>query len=733
MEKNTQKPSIKTKKYISVIYILIVVLFVCIAVRIGYLQFVRGYELSTKAAAQQTKDKVISSKRGIIYDRNKNILALSASVDTVTCTPSEIKEEKLDEVCRELSKILEMEEKTMREKLTQNSSYVIIKQKITPEQSEKIRNLHFNGIYLTEDAKRYYPYGSFASHIIGFVGTDNQGLNGVEMVYDKYLKGVPGRVITAKDSTGSDMPYQYEKYINAENGLNVVLTIDETIQHYAEKHLEDAIKQYNVRNGAVCIIMDAKNGEILAMATKPDYDLNSPFTLNDPKMIELVNSLTGEERNKTLSDARNKMWRNKAVVDTYEPGSTYKTFVAAAALEENAVRVDDQFDCNGYMQVANYRISCHKTDGHGHLTFAQGVKSSCNPVFMQIGANLGKSKFMRYHKLFGFTEITGFDLPGEAEGVFYTNSNFNTTELATSSFGQGFQVTPLQMIAAMTAITNDGVIVKPRIVKELIDDNGTVIKSFEKEEMRRAISKDTAKTVRDLLETVVSEGTAKNAYIKGYRVAGKTGTSEKFPRNMGLYVASFLGFAPANDPEIIGLVVLDEPIGAHMGGQIAAPTFQKIFDDTLRYLNIEPQYTESEENEIEISTPNVVEKTVKEAEEIISSMQLKYKIVGLNTAEDVTILKQIPTGGTVVPLGSTIMLYTSESADEAVMIPSVVGKSITEANTILTNAGLNMKISGKSTTDTDNNSYIGSQNPPSGEIVAPGTIVTVDILNSDVH
>ena len=733
MEKTAQKPTIKTKRYLSLTFIIIMIILTGIVIRIGYLQFARGYELSTKAAAQQTKDKVISSKRGIIYDRNKNILAMSASVDTVTATPSEIKEDKLDEICLKLSDILELDKNELREKLTKKTSYVVVKQKITPEQSEKIRQLNFGGIYLTEDSKRYYPYGSFASHIIGFVGTDNQGLNGVEMVYDKYLKGVPGRVITAKDSTGSDMPYQYEKYINAENGLNVVLTIDETIQHFAEKHLEDAIKQYNVRNGAVCIIMNAKNGEILAMATKPDYDLNSPFTLNDPKMIELVNSLSGEERNKALSDARNKMWRNKAVVDTYEPGSTYKTFVAAAALEENVVKVDDQFDCNGYMQVANYRISCHKTDGHGHLTFAQGVKSSCNPVFMQIGANLGKTRFMRYHKLFGFTDITGFDLPGEAEGVFYANSRFNTTELATSSFGQGFQVTPLQMIAAMTAITNDGVIVKPRIVKELIDDNGTVIKSYEKEEMRRAISKDTAKTVRELLETVVSEGTAKNAYIKGYRVAGKTGTSEKFPRNMGLYVASFLGFAPANDPEIIGLVVLDEPIGMHMGGQIAAPTFQKIFDDTLRYLNIDPQYTESEENEIEVSTPNVVDKNLKEAEEILKSAQLKYKIVGLENSDESVILKQVPGGGTVVPIGSTVMLYTSESVDAAVMIPSVVGKSVTEANSILTNAGLNMKISGKSASGTDNNSYIGSQTPPSGDIVAPGTIVTVDILNSDVH
>ncbi len=731
---NGEKITSKTKKQLQIIQIIIIFLMAVIVCRIGYLQFARGYELSTKASRQQTKDKIISSKRGIIYDRNRKVLALSASVDTVTATPSEVDDNKLDEICSNLAQILEMDAGEIIEKLTAKTSYIVIKAKITPEQSEKIRSLNYSGIYLTEDSKRYYPYGNFASHIIGFVGTDNQGLNGIEMVYDKYLKGVPGRVITAKDSTGSDMPYQYERYINAENGLNVVLTIDETIQHFAEKHLEDAIKQYDVRNGAACIIMNAKTGEILAMATKPDYNLNSPFTLNNQKDIELINSLTGEERNRALSDARNKMWRNKAVVDTYEPGSTYKTFVAAAALEDNAVSLSSEFDCKGYLNVANYNISCHKTDGHGHLSFAQGVKSSCNPVFMQVGANLGKSRFMRYHKLFGFTSTTGFDLPGEAEGVFFADSKFNVTELATSSFGQGFQVTPLQLISAMTAITNDGIMLKPHIVKELVDDEGNVVKAFEKQEVRRVISAETAKTVRDLLETVVSEGTAKNAYIKGYRVAGKTGTSEKFPRNQGLYVASFLGFAPANDPEIIGLVVLDEPMGAmHMGGQIAAPTFQKIFDDTLRYLNIDPQYTETEENEIEISAPNVVDRSVKEASEILAGARLKFKIVGNTTEDDAKILRQVPKGGTVLPVGSTIMLYTSDTTDATVMIPSVVGKSVTEANTILTNVGLNMKISDTSNSTTDSKSYIGAQSPASGEIVAPGTIIIVDIMNSDVH
>lgn len=704
--------------------------FLFLSVRIGYIQFVNGAKLQQKAIEQQTKDRIISSKRGIIYDRNSKVLAQSASVDTVCATPREISESKnIDTIAKNLADILEMEKEEVLKIITKKSSYEILKRKIDPEQSEKIRELNYKGIYLTEDSKRYYPYGNFASHIIGFVGTDNQGLNGIEMVYDKYLKGVPGRIITAKNALGSDMPYKYEKYINAQNGVNVVLTIDEVIQHFVEKELEAAIEKYDVKKGAACIIMHAKTGEILAMATKPDYDLNAPFTLTNQADIDVLETLNGEERQKYLSDARNRMWRNKAVCDTYEPGSTFKTFVAAMAIEENVVKDNDTFNCPGYHVVGKWRIHCHKREGHGLETFIKGVHNSCNPVFMQIGARLGNQKFKDYYKRFGFMDATGFELPGEASGLFFNDEDFNEAELATSSFGQGFNITPLQLITAMSAITNDGKMIKPKIVKELVDDEGNIVKSFETEVIRDVISKDTAKKVREILEGVVSEGTAKNAYIRGMRVAGKTGTSEKAPRGNRKYVASFLGFAPANNPEIIGLVVLDEPPadGLYMGGQIAAPTFQKIFDSTLRYLNIDPQYTEEELTQAETTVPNVEGLTVKEAEIAFDGLGLYYKIIG-NGPE---IISQTPKGGIIIPNESTIMLYTEENAENMVTVPDVIGKSISEANILLTNAKLNIKITGSAEGGTE--AYVGSQNPEAGQSVATGTIVTVEALYKNVH
>ena len=704
--------------------------FFALVLRIGWVQFVDGSSLQQKAVEQQTKDKVISSKRGTIYDRNMKALAQSASVDTVCATPREIAEGKnTDKVASELAQILDMEKEDVLKIITKKSSYEILKRKIDPEQSQKIRELNYKGIYLTEDSKRYYPYGNFASHVIGFVGSDNQGLNGIEMVYDKYLKGEPGRIITAKNALGSDMPYKYEKYINAQNGVNVVLTIDEVIQHFAEKELEAAVEKYNVKNGAACIVMNAKTGEIYAMATKPDYDLNSPFTLNNQADIDTMNSLSGDEKTKFFNEACNKMWRNKAVCDTYEPGSTFKTFVTAMAIEENVVKDNDTFNCPGYHKVGKHTIRCHKVSGHGTETFVEGVRNSCNPVFMMVGARVGTANFKKYYNRFGFSETTGFELPGEAKGVFFSDERFNETELATSSFGQGFNITPLQLVTALTAITNDGKMVRPRIVKELTDDTGKVIKSFEPEIIRDVISADTAKKVREILESVVSEGTAKNAYIRGMRVAGKTGTSEKIPRGSRKYIASFLGFAPANNPEIIGLVVLDEPPadGLYMGGQIAAPTFQKIFDATLRYLNIDPQYTADELTQAETTVPNVEGLSVKDAEIKFDGAGLYYKIVGNGDS----IISQTPKGGVIVQTESTVMLYTEESAANEVEVPSVVGKSIAEANRILTNAKLNVKITGLA--ESGGETYVGSQSPEAGEKVSSGTVVTVEALYKNVH
>ena len=606
--------------------------------------------------------------------------------------------------------------------------YEIVARKIDNSTAEKIRKSGLKGIYLIEDSKRTYPYGSLASHVVGFVGTDNQGLAGTEMVYDKYLKGMPGRMISAKSASGTEMPYKYEKYINPENGSNLVLTIDEVIQHFVEEELKQAVADYDVENGAACIIMNAKTGEILAMATQPDFDLNQPFELTED-MQKQLEGLSGDERKTEYNKLLNKLWRNKAVVDGYEPGSTFKPFTGAMALEENLVGRNEHFLCTGAVHVGGHTIHCWKTAGHGSLTFSEGFENSCNPVFMALGARVGAKNFYKYFKKFGFTETTGFDLPGEASGTFHSMDRFNDAEIATSSFGQSFIVTPLQLITAYTAITNGGTMVRPHVAKELVDDDGNVIKSFDTQVIRQAISKETADTIRDILEGVVSNGTAKNAYIKGFRLGGKTGTSEKTPRGSGKYIASFVGFAPANDPEIIGLVMLDEPMGgSHMGGQIAAPTFKKIFDEVLRYMGVEPQYTEEEAQTLDKTVPNVVGLEKSAIPKAFAESGLKYNIIGSGKA----VVSQVPKGGATLPEGSTVALYTEEDSQTEVTVPNVCSYTATDANILLTNAGLNMKVSGA--TDTGQGAaVVGSQSPEAGSRVKRGSVVTVEFKFANVH
>lgn len=697
--------------------------------RLANWQFVRGSEMQTSAIEQQTMDSVVTSKRGIIYDRNGKVLAQSVSVQTVTASPAEVKKsKKAAKTAKKLAELLNMDADEIEKKITKNSMYEIVARKIDNSTAEKIRKAGLKGIYLIEDSKRTYPYGSLASHVVGFVGTDNQGLAGTEMVYDKYLKGMPGRMISAKSASGTEMPYKYEKYINPENGSNLVLTIDEVIQHFVEEELKQAVADYDVENGAACIIMNAKTGEILAMATQPDFDLNQPFELTED-MQKQLEGLSGDERKTEYNKLLNKLWRNKAVVDGYEPGSTFKPFTGAMALEENLVGQNEHFLCTGAVHVGGHTIHCWKTAGHGSLTFREGFENSCNPVFMALGARVGAKNFYKYFKKFGFTETTGFDLPGEASGTFHSMDRFNDAEIATSSFGQSFIVTPLQLITAYTAITNGGTMVRPHVAKELVDDDGNVIKSFDTQVIRQAISKETADTIRDILEGVVSNGTAKNAYIKGFRLGGKTGTSEKTPRGSGKYIASFVGFAPANDPEIIGLVMLDEPMGgSYMGGQIAAPTFKKIFDEVLRYMGVEPQYTEEEAQTLDKTVPNVVGLEKSAIPKAFAESGLKYNIIGSGKA----VVSQVPKGGATLPEGSTVALYTEEDSQTEVTVPNVRSYTATDANILLTNAGLNMKVSGA--TDTGQGAaVVGSQSPEAGSRVKRGSVVTVEFKFANVH
>ncbi len=737
-----KKLNINTKKRAFTAFVIFALLLVALLVRCAWVQFVNGEDLQIRAIEQQTKDKTINSKRGIIYDRNGKILAQSASVEMVSVSPREIYDaENADFVADTLATVLELDRESVYKKITRNSGYEIIKRRVEKEPADKLRALmsyteedgtttnKLKGVHLSEDTKRYYPYGKLAAHVIGFVGTDNQGLNGVELSFDKYLKGLPGRVVTAKNAMGTDMPFKYEKYINPENGANLVLTIDETIQHFVEKNLEQAVADYKVQNGAACIIMEAKTGDILAMATYPSYDLNAPFTLNDPAIQAQVDALEGDEKTKLYNDEIQKMWRNKAVVDTYEPGSTFKAITTAMALEENVVSINDTFYCTGAHVVGPHVIHCWKGGGHGPETFLQGVENSCNPVFMTVGARVGASNFFKYYKAFGFAEKTGFDLPGEAVCAFHQMANFNEVELATSSFGQSFQITPLQLVTAYSAIANDGTMVRPRIAKVLTDDDGNVIKTFGTKSIRKVISEETAAATRQILESVVTNGTSKNAYIAGYRVAGKTGTSEKLPRGNGKYIASFAGFAPANDPEIIGLLILDEPMGdIYMGGQIAAPTFKLIFEDTLRYLGIEPQYTEEELKTMDLPVPNVEGLNTADVPAAFENSGLRYQIVG----DGEVIVSQIPKGGTALPASSTVVLYTRENDESDVVVPDVVSCGVNEANRRIVNAGLNIKISGSSEVK-EGEAVVSTQSPPSGTLVPKGTIVTVEFNYVNVH
>jgi len=724
-------PNLKIKRRILILLVLYTLASIALTVRIGWLQIHDAEKLQKEAIEQQTRDRIINSKRGTIYDRNKKPLAVSASVETVSVTPNEIKKEgNAEEVSAKLAEILDLDYEEVYKKVTKDSYYEIIKRKIEKEQADEIRQCNFKGVNLDEDTKRYYPYGDFASHVIGFTGTDNQGLNGIEILYDKYLKGLPGRIVSVKDAIGTDMPYKYERYENPQDGFDLVLTIDETIQHFVENHLETAVIENVIGNGAAAIVMDPKTGEILAMAVEPDYDLNNPFEIQAPEVRKELEALNGDEFKERYNLELQKMWRNKAVVDTYEPGSTFKIITSAIALEENVVHLNDMFTCTGSKQVGGHNIGCWKEGGHGTQTFVQGVQNSCNPVFMEVGARIGPELFFRYVKAFGLRDKTGIDLPGEASGVFHELQNFKEVEIATTSFGQSFTVTPLQMITAVSAVANGGKLMKPRIVKQMLDKEGNVIKNFEPEVVRQVISKETSDILRGVLESVVSEGTGSSAYIKGFRVAGKTGTSEKLPRGSGKTIASFVGFAPADDPQVACIVMLDEPNGGqHFGGVIAAPVVGKILDDTLRYLGIEPVFTDEELLTTDVTVPEVRNMDVNEAKKTLRDMKLNYRVEGTGS----TVADQIPKPGAKITEQSTVILYTEgASPTNNVSVPDVLHKSVVEANQILTNAGLNMKIVGGSTDTTNGATTVVKQEPAAGTSVLPGTIVQVEFRRLDV-
>lgn len=739
---NEQSTFVQRKK-IGGLLAITVFLFCALMVRVAWLQIVRGEELSSAAREQQTSDNTITPKRGLIYDRNMKIIANNLSVETISITPKNVRQnskQSPEEIARNMAEILELETESVLAKINKNSNFEYIKRKVEKDQADALREYvnkyKLDGIKFSEDTKRYYPYGNFASQVIGFVGSDNKGLEGIEMVYNEHLEGVPGRIVSANKTAGLELPDNYESYYEAQNGKSVVLTIDETIQHFTEKHLENARIENQLEEGAAAIVMNVKTGEILAMATKPDYDLNQPFEITEaveekyPDIKKELETLEDSEYNAKLTEVTQFLRRNKAVVDSYEPGSTFKIAVASMALEENVVSLNDHFFCGGSIKVADRRISCANRNGHGAQTFVQGVQNSCNPVFIEVGARVGKEKFMEYVKGFGFRDVTGIELPGETSGIFHVAEYFKEIDLATSSFGQSFNVTPLQMVTMVSAVANGGKLMKPHLVKQLVDENQNVVEEYEPTVVRQVISEETSNTMRQILESVVSEGGGKNAYLAGYRIAGKTGTSEKQPRGNGKYVASFVGFAPADDPEIVCLVILDQPpVGAtYYGGLIAAPVVKNILEESLQYLGVEPEYTQEELDRIDITVPDITGKTRKEAEAILKEVGVNISFRGTGD----TVLDQVPKPYSKLARESKVVAYTEgEESKKSVTIPDVVGCSASEANKGITNAGLNVRIKGLS--NVQGIAICSEQSPAAGTVVEPGTIVTLDFRYVEIR
>ena len=733
MKKTRKKAGIQTRMIAS-----IVVLAVCFSVltfRTAYLQFVRGGELRQLALDQQTKENEITPRRGTIYDTNGKELAVSANVDTVVVDPKRIDEEgNAASVASTLSDVLGVDKDKIYSALEKSSRFEYIKKRITAEESEILRSYisgkdaegndlpdsvlerhNLVGVSLISDTKRYYPYSNLAAQVLGNVGADNQGLEGLEYEYDEYLKGNAGTIVKSDSAAGSPT-FEYEQYYNAQAGCDIVLTLDESIQRIVESSLEEAYIENKAAGGGAAVVMDPHTGAILAMASVPTYNLNEPIEITDPETLAKLDTLDGAEYNKAYVEATSKIKRNKPTVDVYEPGSTFKLITCAMALEENVTTLEENYSCNGYLEAGGWNISCWKTAGHGPQTFMTGMVNSCNPVLMTVGLKIGREKFFKNFKMFGFRETTGIDFPGEAIGAFHQEEAFTDLDLMISSFGQSFQVTPLQMITAISSLVNGGTLYKPYLVKEIRSADGQVLESFGSQKIRQTVSAATSEKMKTVLETVVVQS-GSTAAVKGYRVGGKSGTSEKQPRGSNKYIGSFVGVAPVDDPKIVVLVLLDEPMGEnYYGGVITAPVAGKIISETLQYYGIEPQYSGEQSQELSSVVPDVVSLSVTEAKQMLTNYGLKYVIQGSGEQ----ILTQEPASGTPVKTGSSVTLYTNLAGEEEyVKVPDIFSLGIEQANEIIVNSGLKIKITN------NKGSVVTSQSPAANELVKKGTVVSV--------
>ena len=730
---------IQTRSFVLMI-LMGVVMFVLLFFRLFDLQITRHEELQGKAVNQQTRRTVVTANRGTIYDAGGNILAISSSAETIILSPLEIDNAVNDtenpvswtkeSLAAGLADILGKDASAIRKRMDNvKSQYEVIQLRADEDTAAKVRSYvdenKIAGVHLVADTKRYYPYGSLAAQVIGFVGDENTGLYGLEAYYEKELEGQSGLVISSKDQAENDMLYTYEQYFAAKNGSDLTLTLDTTIQYYLEKGIESMVDKFSAANGASGIVMDAKTGGILAMASYPNYDLNDFLTVSDQTLQERI-----ERGESTVADMQLLQWRNKALNDTYEPGSTFKILTLSAALEEGVVDKTTTVNCGGSVSISGYTIHCSNKNGHGLQTLVQSVGNSCNPAFINYGLRIGSEKFYEYMRSFGLMNTTGIDLGGEAVGVFAADSSFTQLDLACYAFGQNFTVTPLALIAAQAACVNGGYLHTPYLVERITDSDGNVTYRHDDTPVRQVISEQTSATVRECLEYVVASGTGKNGQVAGYRIGGKTGTADK--GQTGDVVVSFLCFAPADDPQVIMLITMDTPsraTGTYVsGGNMVAPTASTVMAEILPYLGVEPSYSAEELLGMDTTVPNVIGMSVEEAKAKLKDRALSYKIVG----DGETITDQTPAGGAIIPGKSSVILYVGEekSTDKCV-VPHLIGKTPSEANTTATAAGLLIRFSG--TTGSESSSVrVLSQSIDEGTEVEAGTVITVQLGDTSV-
>lgn len=719
-----------------ILFLVLALLFATDIGRLFYIQVVKGEEYADKAQSQQLSDTEIEANRGTIYDSEGNILAQSATVWTVFLDPSNITDNNRQKIVDYLASEFEYDDEKKQELLEKSkadSKYQVVEKNVENREKEEIAEFVSENklslcIGFEEGTRRYYPYGKLASSVIGFTGADNQGLVGIESYYDDELSGVNGRVITAKDAKSNSISNDYETSYDAQDGYSLTLTINTTIQYYLEKELERTLNEYSAK-GCYGVVMDCNTGAVLAMASLPDYDCNDPYKITYDVYNKELESITDEtEKSEKQSEYIQRQWRNFVVSDTYVPGSVFKTFMASAVLEEGVATLDTTYNCTGAIQVDKYTMHCHYHPGHGLQTLTQGLENSCNPFFITLGQKLGVHNYYKYFNGFGFTEKTGIDVPGEASPQYYEEDEYGIVELSSASFGQTNSLTPIQVCTGLCAIANGGKLLTPYVVSEITDENGNTVSKTQTNVVRQVISEETSKEVCQMMQSVVDNGTGKNAYVAGYRVGGKTGTSTKLgeskPGEKDKYIVSFAAIAPADDPQIAMLIICDEPNVDLGGGAICAPIAATVIEESMAELGIEPVYTDEEKKDLSVSTPSVIGKSLSEAQNTVKNAGLEVKVVGSGDK----VLNQSPASSSTIPSGGTVVLYTDNSDKQTVKVPDFTGLTVAQANKLAASNNLNIDISG----NTENDALVVAykQSEDAGKEVEIGTVVTVSFKST---